>query len=323
VLHEKYIHLKIEERVAISIYRKEGLGVNAIAKNINRNKSTVSRELKKNYWKPMSRVYNPAAAQRYYEERKTAKKSKIFDSAELQILVEEKLKNHWSPEVIAGRLKLENNKFQPSHETIYQFIYKKRADLIPFLKWNKKNRKRRGKLTRAIIKNRILIDERPKHIHLRQDFGHWEADTVESSRSGRSHLNVLIERKSRFVCITKIENKTPDETAKVICNRLKIFSSALRKTITYDNGIENLYHENINRNLNIKSYFCHPYSSWEKGSVENVNGLIRFYLPKKTNFDKITQKTIAEIEARLNNRPRKILGFKTPLEVFASVALVS
>lgn len=171
------------------------------------------------------------------------------------------------------------------------------------------------------IKNRVFIDERPKEVDARKVPGHWESDSVVS-RQSLDGLNTLVERVTGLVFISKIRNTTAGETTRTVIERLRQLPEKLRKTITVDNGHENAGHENITKEIKTKIYFAHPYHSRERGTNENTNGLIRWYLPKKTDFATISAKRIGEIEHRLNTRPRKRLGWRTPLEVFSrSVAL--
>jgi IS30 family transposase len=207
-----------------------------------------------------------------------------------------------------------------SHYSIYLYIYKKRPDLIPHLaRSHKKRFKRIPKANKKNnrIPNRIFIDQRPDEINNRSEFGHWESDTVVS-RQSKVALAVSIERISKLVKIKKIRQNKAEIFSRAIIRRMKRLPRCARRSITYDNGPENTKHEFINDQLNTNSYFCNPYHSWEKGSVENVIGLIRRFFPKKTDFAKITHKRIKEVESLLNSRPRKCLNFKTPLEVFLS-----
>jgi IS30 family transposase len=325
VLHNQYCHLSYEERTAIFIYRKEGLGINEIARKLYRHKSTISRELVRNKWEQFGAEYNPSAAHRYYEERKKRKKKKtIFSDPDFVQYLESKIKIGWSPEVISNRIVVKGLPWSASHESIYKYIYEKARHLIKYLRWSSKKKKRGRKNNSRqynTIQNRVFIEDRPESIGERKEYGHWETDLMESSREGKSQLNVLVERKIRYLSIQKIESKEAAVKTNSTIEQLSKFNPELRKTITYDNGSENRDHELINESLGLKSYFCHPYSSWEKGTVENTIGLIRYYLPKKTNLDNITEQEISDIQNLLNNRPRKVLGFRTPLEVLKSVAL--
>ena len=173
------------------------------------------------------------------------------------------------------------------------------------------------KVRKTKIPNRIPIDARPKSVENRNRYGHWEGDSMVSRKS-KAALNTLAERKSRLVLITKLSRKGAAETNKAVISRLKKLPAGGRQTLTLDNGTENAKHEQISSKLGISCFFAHPYASWERGTNENLNGLIRWYLPKGTDFSKITPEQIAQIEYFLNSRPRKCLGYKTPLEVAAS-----
>ena len=171
------------------------------------------------------------------------------------------------------------------------------------------------------IPQRVSIDQRPKHIDKRKQVGHGESDTM-ISRASTAALVVILERKARFTKLAKIKAKKARAVSNAINRRLGRLPSRARRTITYDNGSENIEHERTNKILGTKSFFCNPYHSWEKGSVENTVGLVRRFLPQKTDIAKITKEQIKQIENRLNHRPRKCLNFKTPYEVFtSSVAL--
>ena len=232
--------------------------------------------------------------------------------------VKNKLKIGWTPEIIAGALASDPQKLKISHESIYLYIYKKRPDLVQYLARAHKKRFKRVPTSNKKnnrIPNRVPIDQRPKEINDRSEFGHWESDAIVSKQS-KVALAVSIERISKLVKIKKIKQNKANLFSKAIIRRMKPLPPHARRSFTYDNGSENVLHEFINEQLNTNSYFCNPYHSWEKGSVENVNGLIRRFLPKKTDFAKITHKRIKEIEFLLNNRPRKCLDFKTPNQVF-------
>ena len=210
------------------------------------------------------------------------------------------------------------------HEAIYQYIYHRqnpdRLARINLLRRAHKKRRNRGigrKVRKTKIPNRISIDMRPKSVENRRSYGHWEGDSL-ISRKSKAALNTLSERKSRLVLITKLHRKGAAETNKAIIARLKKLPAHGRQTLTLDNGTENAKHELLAAKLGIKCYFAHPYASWERGTNEHINGLIRWYLPKGTDFRMIAPEQIARIEYLLNSRPRKCLGYKTPLEVAAS-----
>jgi IS30 family transposase len=323
-----YQQLAIEEREAIQLGLWEGKSIRSIAFKLGRSPSTVSREISKNA-PPEQRRYAPRLAHKRAKEKikKRGQRRRLKDDFILTYVVE-KLKEDYSPEQIAGRLKLEHPKYLISHEAIYQFIYSQYLregygaccglDLRKYLKRKHKVRKRKYILFQSgqgQLKNRVLIDERPKEIEERNAQGHWEGDSLISKKS-HVGLNSLVERVSGLVFITKIKNGKSAQTTKAVIKRLREVPPELRKTLTLDNGSENAGHEDIAEQLNLACYFAHPYHSWERGTNENTNGLIRYYLPKGTDFAKVKDERIQEIENKLNDRPRKRLGFRTPSEVF-------
>lgn len=338
-MKKQYEQLKSDERDLIAVHHANGFNISDIplraqvARMLNRNKSTISRELTRNRSKSSKVYLSSHAHKRAKKRKKQAAMKEELKCHKIRNFVKNKLKLGWSPEIIAGTLASCPQNLRISHESIYLYIYKKRPDLVQYLaRFHKKRFKRVPKSNKKNnrITNRISIDQRPKEINDRSQFGHWESDTIVS-RQSKVVLAVSIERISKLVKIKKIRQNKSDMFSKSIIGRMKGLPSYARRSITYDNGLENAQHEFINDQLNTDSYFCNPYRSWEKGSVENVNGLIRRFLPKKTDFAKITHtltstsKRIKEIEFLLNNRPRKCLKFKTPEEAFLeqSVALAN
>lgn len=327
-MSKKYKQLSIEERESIQIRVWHKKSIRFIAKELGRSPATISRELKRNC--PSSRrVYTPRVAHKKAQDRIQERASRYrLKNPEIRNYVIDKLKENYSPEQIAGRLMLDSPGLKISHEAIYQFIYSQYhregcgdcvgLDLRIYLKRRHKVRHRKYtpfRPQRLKIKDAISIDERPKSIELRRFIGHWEGDSV-ISRQSKVGLNTLVERKSGLVFISRIENRTGKVTAEAVINRLKILPSSKRKTLTLDNGSENAGHKIITKELNTKCYFAHPYCSCERATNENTNGLIRYYLPKKTDFKFVTNSRIKQIENILNNRPRKRLNWLTPLEVF-------
>jgi IS30 family transposase len=308
--------MSYEERVMFYTLKKDGYKIREIARRMGRSHTTFIRELTRNKWDAFPGEYNFSCAQRKADaRRRIARKTRVFSDPDVRNYVIEKLKTGWSPEQISARMGKAICK-TVSHEAIYRHIYARERDLIEALPQKRKKRKKRGsqKQDRKLeIPNKTSIELRSKRIELRKEFGHWESDTMIGN-TGKSCLNVSVERKAGLVKIQKIPDKKPENTRNAIMASLKLFPKRILKSLTYDNGTENMLHEEINRVLGMKSYFCHPYSSWEKGTVENTNGLIRRYFPKKTNFDLVSDKEIKNVENLLNNRPRKRLNFKTPLE---------
>lgn len=326
-MKKQYKQLMSDERDLIAVHHANGFNISEIAKMLNRNKSTISRELTRNSSKSTKTYLSNQAHKRAEKRKKQAAMKEELKCHKIRNFVKNKLKEGWTPEIIAGSLAINPKKIKISHESIYLYIYKKRPDLVQYLpRAHKKRLKRVPKSNKKNnrIPNRISIDQRSEEINNRTEFGHWESDAIVSKQS-KVALSVTIERISKLVKIKKIKQNKANLFSKAIIRRMKGLPACSRRSITYDNGSENALHEFINDQLNTDSYFCNPYHSWEKGSVENVNGLIRRFLPKKTDFAKITHKRIKEIEFLLNNRPRKCLGFKTPNQVFLaqSVALAN
>jgi len=311
-----YSHLDKRERTLLKDWRGQGLGIREIGRRLNRHHSTISRELRRNLWS--GKHYYIIGAEQIYAARMRRRAQRYrLKSPSIRAYVHQKLLIGWTPELIAGRLKASESESHICHESIYQYIDKEAPQLINCLA--RKHRRRRCKLPyrRRIerIKNRVPIALRPVDIGTRQHVGHWESDSVVGG-DRKAGLNVIIERASRLVNISLMANKTAQATKAAIVRRLSKHPESLVKSITYDNGSENVLHQAINEKLGSDSYFCAPYHSWEKGSVEQVNGLIRRIFPKGTDFNKVSANEINRVEKLLNNRPRKCLNYQTPYEVF-------
>jgi IS30 family transposase len=319
---KKYNHLSLHERqMLFKWYHYDKNSMREIARRLMRSHSTISREIKRNMYNYYIPTYYPNPAQTMYESRiRNRCKPILLKSKKTQNYVKSKIKIGWTPQIISGRLKLEGKLKYVCHESIYQFIYKESKELIEYLP--RKHKKRRKKYPtrkyKSKIPNKISILDRPYEIDDRSTPGHWESDSIES-KGHKGGLNVIKERKLRLVKITKIKTKKGIDTKNAIVSKLSKFPSDFVKSITYDNGTENSKHEVTNSELECVSYFCQPYHSWEKGAVEQVNGLIRRYIPKGTDIQKINQRTIDKIEKLINNRPRKCLNYKTPLEVYTEL----
>ena len=321
---KQYRHLSIDEREQIAQLRNEHTGLREIARQLGRDKGTISRELKRN-GAPLYNIYTPCRAQHRSDERRRAasRRERLRDET-IRQYVHDKLFAGWAPEQISGRLPLEHLGLSISAEAIYQYIYdaksEDREDLIACLRRSHKKRKQRAvgrKQKKTKIPNRVSIEERPQSVEGRRTYGHWEGDSMVSRKSTFA-LNSLTERKSRLIMITRINRKGATETLDAVISRLGALPCKFRRTLTLDNGTENAKHEIITEEIGIKCYFAHPYASWERGTNENANSLVRWYFPKGTDFAKITDDQIALVERALNNRPRKCLGFRTPIEVAAS-----
>lgn len=330
-MRKQYQQLTIEEREKINDYRWQKLSWREIGRRLGRHHTTIIREIRRNGVTPK---YSPLLAQQRAHQRIQVRgqRPRLKDPL-IRSYVMGKLKKGWSPEQIAGRWTRNHSQQPISHEAIYQYVYARvslasdlvyahQEDLRKYLRRAHKRRQKRGGIyqKRSIIPNKVSIEERPKYIEKRKQLGHWEGDSMVSRKS-LAALNTLVERASGLVKITRIPNLKPAVTAQAVNRRLRPLPEKLRRTLTMDNGIENKEHRQITAGIGTRCYFAHAYCSGERGTNENTNGLIRWYLPKGTNFATITDELITEIEYALNTRPRKRLKYQTPLEVFTSGAL--
>ena len=322
---KKHRRLTIKERVQIETLLNAKKTKIYIAKTLNRSRSTISREINK-WVKNKEDKYDAELAHWNAKDDYANKrnKDKISTHSLLRFFVYKGLLSDWTPEQISGRLKelYPNNPIMSiSHEAIYRHIYTRpqaslNKKLIKLLVRKKTRRipskKKRG--TGSKILNQVSIDNRPVHIDLREEIGHWEGDLV-IGKNHKSAIGTIVERKTRFTLILKLNSKKADEVAEKFSKVLNQLNSKFKKSMTYDNGIEMARHEKITQKTGMKIYFAHPYSSWERGTNENTNGLIRRYLPKGTDFNQISENQLMNIQKKLNNRPRKIIAYKTPLEM--------
>lgn len=316
---------QLDYRTRCKIYGlwRAGLNQTEIADEIGVHKSTISRELKRNLTYVRTALgswqYKPDYAQTYTEDRRKKKPKKIKFTKEVEQFVSEKIIGEWSPEQISGYAK-RHKLFSISHERIYQFILadkEKGGVLYKHLRHqHKKYRKRYGSPNnrQGPIKNRVMIDERPKIVDKKKRLGDWEIDTIIGKEHQKA-IVTLVERVSKKTLIGQVGTKKSDfVTAQIIRLLSEIKPYVL--TITADNGCEFAQHELIAKSLGADVYFAHPYHSWERGLNENTNGLIRQYIPKGKDFAELIDADIIAIQEKLNNRPRKSLGFATPNEVF-------
>lgn len=319
---KKYRHLSFAEREEISIGLNSGKSIIDIAQEIKRNSSTLYREIKRNNPQINIVKYRANRAQiRADTRKKESHKRQRLANTIIQKYVVKKLKEGWTPELIAGKLSLDKKGLKTNYETIYLWIYQDRRDLIQYLPRAHKKRKKRSSIKnkRCIrVPDRTMIEHRDPDIESRKEAGHWEADTAVS-RQSKAAITATAERKSRYLIAKKIKGKTAIDMHCALVKSLKKFPKKLRKTITYDNGTENANHKLTDKVLKTRAYFCNPYHSWEKGSIENRIGMIRRYFPKKTNWALITQKQLDKVVKKINTRPMKCLGFKTPEEVFVAL----
>ena len=322
--------LTFYERERIEYYKRLKLGVRDIGRRLIRDPSLISRELKRNI--DRKGKYSAVAAQRKadFKSHKTNKR-KLETNWQLHDWVENKLKLGWSPELIAGRLKSkpppELRKVRVSHEQIYQYIYEGRGRWEGWYHYLHRKRpfrqKRhiRQKQAKTLIKERIPIELRPEMINERLRVGDWESDLALFKKQTQA-LSVQYERKMMLIRFHRVQNKSALENEQAIIKTIDELPQEFSKSITFDNGSENTCHAKLRDNFNLKTFFCHTYSAWQKGGVENSIGLIRRYLPRSTNLATINDETLHLIQERLNNRPRKKLNYLTPNEAL-SVALNS
>ena len=311
----KYKQLTTQERYQIFIFLEVGFSEALIAKKLGRHRSTIGREINRN---KSSGKYWPEKANQKAKKRKrsTHKYKKI--TLDMKEKIREYLEQKWSPEQIYGYCKKDGIDMV-SHETIYQYIWQDKedgGDLYKHLRHAKKKRKKYGsKEKRGQIKDRVSIDKRPEIVNLRIDFGHWEGDLMVSGKDGKGVLITMVEMISGLLLACYVESKDAKKVSDALIAMMLPFASYV-KSITFDNGKEFAKHKKIEKALNAKVYFAHPYSSWERGTNENTNGLIRQYLPKGTSFETVSQEEITKVNAEINLRPRKRLGYDCPAKVF-------
>lgn len=316
-----YTHLTPIERGQIQALNSEKKSLSYIAEILGRHKSTISRELQRNR---APKGYDAQRAQKQYKKRREdcRPKKKLAHRA-LWGHVIDKISDGITPEGIAGRLPLEypgEPRMRISHECIYQTIYndKRLRFLIPHLPQARPKRRKRGqgKTRRGpSIPNRIGIEQRPEVVEQRIRFGDWEGDLIVGANQ-QGYILTLVDRTSRFLLSAKLETKHARETALAVIHALEDMPTSWVKTITFDNGTEFAHHEEMSKVLPVNIYFADPYSSYQRGTNENTNGLIRRYLPKKSSFRNLTKERLDQITKELNDRPRKCLGCRTPNEVF-------
>ena len=310
-------HITKEQRYTICVMKKQGSSQKDIALTIGKDKSVVSRELKRNCDK-RSKKYDADLAQQKYEQRQRDKPKHIFFTGEVKQCVDELLNKDYSPEQIAGRTKLKGINCV-SHERIYQYVWKDKKDggnLYKHLRRKGRKYRKRGnsKDTRGIIKGRIGIEQRPAIVDKKTRIGDLEIDTV----IGKNHKGALLtinDRVSSKEWIAKLNGKNAEELAQEAIKVLKPIKEIIY-TITGDNGKEFAEHKTISKGLDVDFFFARPYHSWERGANENGNGLIRQYFPKGSSFENITNIDVQRVQDILNNRPRKKLNFLTPNEFF-------
>lgn len=330
-----YQHLNLEERERFYAFKEQGLSLRSIAKKLRRSQSSLTRELQRNikygneYFK---NEYLPCKAQALFEKRANKQRVKApLKNPAIFLYVRQKLRLRWSPETIAGRIRIDHPELSICHETIYQYIYAKRVKsrgmhLEQYLILKRKKRmKHNGRSVQrhSRIIEAVSIDVRPKAVQRRKQIGHWETDNVIGKQTDKTALSVTVERVVHVTLINKLTNRTAETKTSMVSHRLNQFPDKCKRTVTADNGSENSNHKELTRLTNMLVYFCHAYHSWERGTVENTNGIIRRYIPKGVSIDTLTDEYIAAVEYKLNTTPRKCLQYLTPYEMMRKLRITT
>lgn len=316
--------LSSQERDLIALWKGGGKSLREIARRLGRSHSTIVEEVKRNSYK--EEYYIAINAQRRTDERKReARKRHPLKSKEIYVYVIEKLRRGWSPEQIAGRLRKKTGRTVICHETIYSFIYSKHPEAERMRLWEylprkqtKRKRQKGRKVKRERIPDRVSITKRPKSIAKRAQVGHWESDSMQGRKVDKNGVHVEVERVTRKVAARYLERVTADKTIQAQLDIFSALPAKARQTATSDNGPENVKHTKL-RELDMMTYFTDGYSAWQKGSVENAIGLLRRYLPKGKSLNNLSQEELDAIVEEINSRPRKVLNYNTPDEVFDSL----
>ena len=321
----RYCQLDLNERRQIWRLLGDGFSVREVAAKLSRHVSTIYRELQRNRFvggDPVCKFerYYPVTAHQAAAERR-ARQGKLTRHPSLRKAVVKRLKGHWSPEQIAGRMKLEGRRLRVSHETIYRFVYGpagREEELYRYLETGRKKRKRRyARKPRGFsIALENLIAHRPLAIKERSDFGHWEADLMIFRREyGKANVTSLIERKSRYLFAARNQSRHSEPIFNRIGEKLGLLPPSCRRTLTMDRGSEFAAYRLLKDDLGTHSYFCDPAAPHQKGAVENTNRRLRRFLPRSTDVAALPEQAFDKIANQLNRTPRKCLGYQTPEEV--------
>lgn len=310
-------HLTLDERIVIYRLRLCGETQKEIAKVLGRSPSTISRELRRN----SSRTYgyfphqaNRCACKRQCQPSVVSK----LEEPRLYKAVTDKLKENYSPEQISGWLKRETKDLRISHQTIYRFLYgldRKHAFRLAMRRGGRRNRKEKPGFIKQQLRNRVSIHSRPKSVENRKEVGHWEMDLMTCHKSS-GHLVTAVERKTGYTLIGRVPTKQSAGVMKRITQMFEVIDPRKLKTMTFDNGTEFFYHDMLRESMDVKVYFADPYKSYQRGTNENTNGLIRQYFPKTLDYGYISWQEVAKVQSILNSRPRLRLGFQTPASQF-------
>lgn len=315
-----YTQLRIEEREMIFDLRQKGASIKVIGQAIHRDKSTVHRELIRNKYGG-SILYMPDSAHQMAKKRKNKLLPKLDRFDELREHVVKKLEEKWSPDVIAGSLKKQGVKVKISAEAIYQYAYSdkgKTLGLSGYLATRREKRNRRyGRKTRKpIIEGKVSIHTRPAEANDRAEIGHFEVDLTFCKGDQSANIMVVTERVTRYSMLIKNDSKKATGVMKKLFNLLATLPEKIRKSVTMDNGTEFTHHQLVRDFLDMTTYFCDPHSPWQKGQVEKTNAMLHRFIPKNSSLFTLDEKSLMDIQNKFNNIPRKVLGYKTPAELF-------
>lgn len=325
LMERKYKRLTFKDREYIGKLLVQGFNRAQIAQLLGVHKSTVCREIKRNQEPRLGYIFN--LAQYKTEQRRQRYIPKLERHSGLLNEVIEKLKLGWSPNQIAGRSKYLLGKPHISHETIYRYLFSEagiKQNLYKYLQSRQKRRFpkiARRKVKRSLIPNRISIHDRPESIANRQDFGHWEADLICFSQNKKANIFTMRERKSRYMVALKNSNRSPQTINTTLLRNEQLRYLLRVKSITFDNDIAFRKHEEMAQEFTATTYFCDPFKSHQKGAIENANRQLRRYCPRKSDIDALTQQDLDVYIKQINNRPMKCLGYRTPSEVYLSLAV--
>lgn len=327
--NKKYQRISLAEREEISRNLAQGMSVRRIARQLKRHASSVSREVRQRGMDPMTYRAITAHQQAYRRaSHRRRRKYKLAKNHALRCYIVKKLKLRWSPEQIVNAMKKTyplDESMRISEETIYSYLYvlpkgQLKKQLLSMLRQGRKRRRRKGQLCAQPkpLKEMVSIEDRPAHIENRDIPGHWEGDIL-LGKNRQSSLGTLVERKTRFTVLVPLKNKRADTVRRAFEKEMNKLPHSLKKSLTYDQGREMADHQQFTQGTKMKVYFAHPASPWERGTNENTNGLVRQFFPKGTDFNTLHWRSIKYVERLLNGRPRRVLQFQTPYEVYQQV----
>lgn len=323
----EYKQMNLENRIDLYAMKKSGESVKEVAQKVGKHRSALYRELNRNTT-DVKIGYLPDSAHSQAKTRKAKLKPKLDRNPELKKEVIAKLKDGWAPAVIAGRLMQQQATTQICHESIYQYVYssegKERKLFQYLLRGQPKRQSMKGRKPRkSIIPHRVSIHDRPEKINSREEFGHLEGDLTFNHGNQSVNLMTVVERQSRITILAKNSSKKADGVMQNMFNKIAVLPPAAGKSMTMDNGSEFVGHMLLKEVLKTDTYFCDPHSPWQKGQVEKTNSMIHRYIPKNRPLSSVSDDELAIVEWKLNNTPRKILGFRTPAEVFTELVFRS